>query len=259
MIRISVDRVYEAAVKQISGVSGPSGLSRLSGSSRLSRLSGADQIDRTDQTDKTDKTNQPNPLSGYTIFLDRDGTLNPDPGYIKSPDQFELFPGVAEALASLTRAGARLIVVTNQSGVARGLLSYDDLNAIHAKLTRLLENAGATLDAIYFCPHHPDDGCGCRKPNRGMIDQAVREWSVDIGRSYVIGDHVRDIELAKRVGTRSVLVTTGVVSSHEAERLKESEAAPDWVASSLAEAVDWLMADVERLSVPIRERQALHP
>lgn len=239
MTRIPIDRVYKAAEQHLAGVSG------------LSRS--ADQPDRTGQPDHT------NLLSGYTIFLDRDGTLNPDPGYINSPDQFELFPGVPEALARLKRAGARLIVVTNQSGVARGFLTRNDLDAVHRKLKRLLDVAGTSLDSIYFCPHHPDDGCGCRKPNRGMIDQAVEEWGVNLDRSYLIGDHIRDIELAKRIGARSVLVTTGVIPPEEAERLKASGPAPDWIASSLAEAVDWLLSDANRLSVQIRERQVAHP
>lgn len=238
MTRISVDKVYEACL---------SGLSRLS------------SPDRTDQIDRIDKTDQPDILSGYTVFLDRDGTLNPDPGYIKSPDQFELFPGVPEALASLKRAGARLIVVTNQSGIARGFLSREDLDAVHMKLKQLLDGAGAPLDAIYFCPHHPDDGCECRKPNRGMIDQAVQEWGVTLDRSYLIGDHARDIELAKRIGARSILVTTGVVSPRDADTLKVSGSAPDRIASSLAEAADWLLTDADRLSTQVRERRVASP
>lgn len=240
MTRIPVDRVYEAAVQQLNGLSGRRGPSGLSGE------------DRTGQRDQTDI------LSGYTIFLDRDGTLNPDPGYIKSPDQFELFPGVSEALARLKRAGARLIVVTNQSGIARGLLSRKDLDAVHMKLKRLLDGAGVTLDAIYFCPHHPDDGCECRKPNRGMIDQAVRECGVTLDHSYLIGDHSRDIKLAKRVGARSILVTTGVVSPQDAERLQASGEAPDWTASSLAEAADWLLFDANRASGQIGGRHVAH-
>jgi heptosyltransferase-2 len=249
MTRIPVDRVYDAAVQQLSG------LSRLAGRRGPSGLSG---VDRTGQTDRTDKRDQTDILSGYTIFLDRDGTLNPDPGYIKSPDQFELFPGVSEALARLKRAGARLIVVTNQSGIARGLLSRKDLDAVHMKLKCLLDGAGVTLDAIYFCPHHPDDGCECRKPNRGMIDQAVRECGVTLDHSYLIGDHSRDIELAQRVGVRSILVTTGVVSPQDAERLKASGPAPAWIASSLADAVDWLLSDASRASVQIHGRQVAH-
>ncbi len=219
MTRISADRVYDVALAQLEG-RGMSARER-EAEGRL-------------------------PLEGVTVFLDRDGTLNPDPGYIKSPDQFELFPGTAEALVRLKRAGAQLILVTNQSGIARGILSRHNLDAIHKKLACLLDQAGAAFDGIYFCPHHPDDGCGCRKPNRGMIDQAVQERGVDLQRSYVIGDHLRDIELAKRVGARSVLVTTGVTRLQELEGLRESQVIPDRVAVSLPEAVDWLLSDVSQ-------------
>ena len=246
MTRISVDRVYETAVRQLAG------LSRLSG---RRGLSGAD---RTGQTDRTDKRDQTDILSGYTIFLDRDGTLNSDPGYIKSPDLLELFPGVPEALAKLKRAGARLILVTNQSGIARGFLSHDDLAAVHTKLNHILDRAGASLEAIYFCPHHPDDGCACRKPNRGMIDQAVRERRVDLERAYLIGDHVRDIELAKRVGVRSILVTTGMIRPQEIDGLKASTAAPEWIASSLTDAVDWVLSDAGQLSAQRNDGRVMH-
>lgn len=181
------------------------------------------------------------PLQGVTVFLDRDGTLNPDPGYIGSPDQFELFPGVAAALARLTRAGARLVVVTNQSGVGRGLFSSVDLDAIHAKLRRLLHDAGASVDAIYVCPHHPDERCRCRKPETGMVDQAVRELRIDLSRSYLIGDHAKDMELAKRVGAKRVWVTT---SEHGAGAQPESGDNAVMLAPSLDKAVTWILADV---------------
>jgi len=195
------------------------------------------------------------PLQGVTIFLDRDGTLNPDPGYIGSPDQFELFPGVAAALARLTRAGARLVVVTNQSGVGRGLFSSEDLDAIHAKLRRLLQDAGASLDAIYVCPHHPDEHCGCRKPETGMIDRAVCELGIDLSRSYLIGDHAKDMELAKRVGAKRVWVTT---SEHGELARTESGEAAAVVAPSLDEAVTWILADagVQEQGTPVSEGTA---
>lgn len=230
MTRISTDRVYEVAVQQVSGLS----------------VKGEGQGEKNSSAPHALRLTPDRVLEGYTIFLDRDGTLNPDPGYIKSPDQFELFPGVAEALARLKLAGARLILITNQSGIARGLLSRHNLEAIHKKLRHLLGQAGATLDGIYFCPHHPDDGCGCRKPNRGMIDQAIQELGVDPERSYVIGDHLRDIELAKRVGARSVLVTTGVTRWQELEGLTDTHLIPDRVEASLTGAVDWLLSDVNR-------------
>ena len=225
MTRVPVERVYDTAMKQLDR-QGARGKGQGGGGEPLA--SGLSPRV---------------PLAGYTIFLDRDGTLNPDPGYIRSSDQFELFPGVAQALSRLKQAGARLIVVTNQSGVARGFFSAGDLDGIHAKLRYLLGEAGVSLDAIYVCPHHPDDGCGCRKPDRGLIDRAVDEQRIDLTRSYLIGDHARDIELAKRVGSRSILVTTGAVLPEQVEGLKASGPVPDGVASSLAEAVDWLLID----------------
>jgi heptosyltransferase-2 len=192
------------------------------------------------------------PLHGVTVFLDRDGTLNPDLGYIGSPDRFELFPGVALALARLTRAGARLVVVSNQSGVGRGLFSSADLEAIHAKLRRLLHAAGVSLDAIYACPHHPDERCGCRKPETGMIDQAVRELEIDLSRSYLIGDHAKDMELAKRVGAKRVWVTT---SEYGAGALSESGDDAAVIAASLDEAVTWILADAgaHEQGIPVGE------
>jgi heptosyltransferase-2 len=107
------------------------------------------------------------------VFLDRDGTLNIDTGYLKSPDDLTVLPGVGAALARLKQAGARLIVVTNQSGLGRGYFTSKDLEAIHHKLRLVLAEDGVTLDGVYFCPHHPDDRCNCRKPARGMIDRAL--------------------------------------------------------------------------------------
>jgi heptosyltransferase-2 len=238
MTRVSVERVYEA------------------GLSSLSRLSGLSRGNKTNRTDQTDI------LKGVTVFLDRDGTLNPDPGYIRSPDQFELFPGVSEALVRLKQAGAQLIVVTNQSGIARGFLSTDELDLVHGKLRRLLDTAGASLDAIYVCPHHPDEGCACRKPKTGMIDQAVRERQVDLSRSYLIGDHARDVQLAKRIGSKSLLVTTGVAGAQAGDALTTAGAEPDAVAKSLGDAVEWILADaanrIQPSAVSIQhEREAL--
>jgi heptosyltransferase-2 len=242
MTRISVEKVYDTAVQQIQA-------DRLAGNKLTSDKPMSRETDASAQKlSACPPANLSAVLSGYTIFLDRDGTLNPDPGYIRLPDQFELFPGVAQALAKLVRAGARLIVVTNQSGIARGLFSIGDLEAIHAKLRRLLDEAGVSLDAIYVCPHHPDDSCECRKPNRGLIDRAVIERQVDLARSYLIGDQARDMELARRVGARSILVTTGVVPLQEVEGLKASGLAPDRVASSFDDAVEWLLRDARNRS-----------
>lgn len=217
MTGVTVDQVCAAAGKQLGHGDQPSAISR-----------------------QQSEPHHQLPLQGVTVFLDRDGTLNPDPGYIGSPDQFELFPGVAAALARLTRAGARLVVVTNQSGVGRGLFSSVDLDAIHAKLRRLLHDAGASVDAIYVCPHHPDERCRCRKPETGMVDQAVRELGIDLSRSYLIGDHAKDMELAKRVGAKRVWVTT---SEHGAGAQPESGDNAVVLAPSLDKAVTWILAD----------------
>src|SRR5580765_6868713 len=233
MTRVTVDQVHEAATKQIAGLFG---LSRLSGSS------GSDEIN---QTNKINQTNQRNVLEGVTVFLDRDGTLNYDPGYLKVAAELKLLAGVGPALARLKGSGAKLIVVTNQSGVGRGMLTPKDLEAIHARLQGLLELEGAALDAIYFCPHHPDDGCRCRKPNVGMVERAVSELQLDLQRSYMIGDHARDIQFAHRVGAKAILLTPEPVDAQMLERFKVEQAMPDAMAKSMAEAVDWIFDDVK--------------
>ncbi|HEX9156017.1 MAG TPA: lipopolysaccharide heptosyltransferase II [Nitrospira sp.] len=224
MTRVSSDQVYEAAVKRLTGL-GVKGEGLGEAPPPASRLT-PDGV-----------------LDGFTIFLDRDGTLNYDPGYLKSAAELSLLPGVAKALARLKAAGAKLVVVTNQSGVSRGLLTLKDLETIHARLQGLLEQEGAVLDAIYFCPHHPDDGCLCRKPGRAMIDRAVAELQLDLRRSYFVGDHLRDMQLARIVGAKPILVTTGAVDTQALDRLGEEQGLPDKVAGSMDEAAEWILTD----------------
>ena len=243
MTRVTVDQVYEAATKQLSGLSGSSGVSGSSGSTQIN------------QTNKINQTNQMNALDGVTVFLDRDGTLNYDPGYLKVAADLKLLAGVGPALARLRGAGAKLIVVTNQSGVGRGIVTLKDLEAIHARLEGLLEQEDAALDAIYFCPHHPDDGCRCRKPNIGMVERAVSELQLDLRRSYLIGDHARDIQLANRVGAKAILMTTALVDAQALDMLKAEQAMPDAVAKSMAEAVDWILADAAKSAKGRDERE----
>lgn len=245
MTRVTVDQVYEAATKQLIGLSGSS---RLSGSSGLSGFSGSNEINETNQKNQT---NQKNVLEGVTVFLDRDGTLNYDPGYLKIAADLKLLAGVGTALARLKKAGAKLVVVTNQSGVGRGLMTLKDLEAVHARLQGLLEQEDAALDAIYFCPHHPDDGCHCRKPNAGMVERAVSELQLDLQRSYLIGDHARDIQLAHRVGAKAILLTPAPMDAQTLDRLKVEEAMPDALAKSMGEAVDWILADAARTRPPL--------
>lgn len=191
----------------------------------------------------------PSPISlaGVTVFLDRDGTLNIDTGYLKSPDDLTVLPGVGAALARLKQAGARLIVVTNQSGLGRGYFTSKDLEAIHHKLRLVLAEDGVTLDGVYFCPHHPDDRCNCRKPARGMIDRASAELQVDLTRAYVVGDSARDVELARQVGAQGILVMTGPSGAEALADLTARDLSPDHVAEDLSRAVDWIVAHATRL------------
>jgi heptosyltransferase-2 len=231
MTRVTVDQVYEAATKQVADLSGVSGEASLSGPNEI------------DHTPEISKPSHRNLLDGVTVFLDRDGTLNYDPGYLKIAADLKLLAGVGPALARLKKVGAKLVVVTNQSGVGRGILTLKDLEAIHARLQGLLEQEDVALDAIYFCPHHPDDGCRCRKPNVGMVERAVSELQLDFRRFYLIGDHVRDIQLAHRVGAKSILLTPAPIDAQSLDRLKVEQAMPDVVAKSMAEAVDWILND----------------
>ncbi|MBI3620916.1 MAG: lipopolysaccharide heptosyltransferase II [Nitrospirae bacterium] len=174
------------------------------------------------------------------VFLDRDGTLNRDVGYLSNPEQLELFPGVGAALRALKEAGAQTIIVTNQSGIARGVLTEATLRLIHERLSALLRAEGASVDAVFYCPHHPDDGCRCRKPETELIDRAKRQLGLALDHAYVVGDKLADARLAHRIGAKSVLVRTG----HGEQVLKEwpdGERPPDHVANDLPAAAQWII------------------
>jgi heptosyltransferase II len=190
------------------------------------------------------------PLAGVTVFLDRDGTVNRDTGYITSPQELELLPGVVEGVARLNRAGAKVVLVTNQSAIARGFITVDQLQTIHAVLLSRLEAGGARLDAVYYCPHHPNDGCRCRKPQPAMIHRAAADLALDLSRAYVIGDQPRDIELARQVGARAVLVLSGQTIRAAVHDMEPSGIAPDFVAEALGDAVEWIFRDANTSRQP---------
>jgi len=183
-------------------------------------------------------------------FLDRDGTIIEELGYLGDPDQIRLISGAIEALQALQRAGYRLVLITNQAGVARGLITEADVHRVNDRLRTLLAESGVRLDGLYYCPHHPEHGppeyrrdCGCRKPKPGMVEQAVRELGLDPARSVVIGDHSSDAALARSFrGMQGVLLLTG----HGAEQWQKIQAgalpAPDQTAADLAAAVQWVLA-----------------
>lgn len=145
-----------------------------------------------------------------TVFLDRDGTLNREKHHLSNPDDLELLPGVAEGLRALQSHGFRLVVITNQSPIGRGMFDESRLIEIHQRLAAMLSQGGeVTIDGWYWCPHLPDAGCQCRKPEIGMLIQAQKELGVNLQRSWMVGDKLIDTQAGKRAGARTVLVATG--------------------------------------------------
>lgn len=148
--------------------------------------------------------------SWQLIILDRDGVINEDSDdYVKSADEWRAIPASLEAIAAINKLTIPVVVCTNQSGLARGLFSQQDLDAMHEKLTRELKAVGGHIDKIYACTHHPDDNCECRKPKPGMYLQAAKDFNADPNHILVIGDSARDIEAAEAAGFHSILVKTG--------------------------------------------------
>jgi D-glycero-D-manno-heptose 1,7-bisphosphate phosphatase len=184
------------------------------------------------------------PRESAAVFLDRDGTLIRDIGYLTRVDQIEILPRVPQALRLLRENGLKIVVVTNQSAVARGMLSERDLAHVHQVLIERLEEEGGRIDALYYCPHHPTEGldgyrivCDCRKPKPGMIRRAVEELQLDVSSSFVVGDQNIDMELAVQAGARGVRLNRGL-------RLEPTSPAVSYVAGNLWQAAEWV---VERL------------
>jgi len=173
------------------------------------------------------------------VFLDRDGVLNRDgPGFVTSPEELELLPGVAEAVRMLQGAGFLTVVVTNQSAVGRGLMTLQDLQEVHDKLESELARDGATLDAIYFCPHTPTEGCTCRKPRPGMLLQARDDFGIALEESFFVGDKPTDIECGASQGCRTVLVLSGLSPEYDPAQFP---IAPNHVCADLKEAAEWIV------------------
>jgi D-glycero-D-manno-heptose 1,7-bisphosphate phosphatase len=183
------------------------------------------------------------------VFLDRDGTINEEMGYINHIDRFVLIRGAAASIRSINESGLKAVVVTNQSGVARGYFAKELIDQVHQKMRDLLKEEGAFLDGIYTCTHAPPSkgdsgGCGCRKPKIGLMKQAALELHLDLEKSYVIGDRFKEVEMARNAGAKAILVLTGY-GKGELEFLgPSSRVQADFVAKDLAEAVRWILSDL---------------
>ena len=179
-----------------------------------------------------------------TVFLDRDGTINKEVKYLNHPDQIKLIPGSAEGIKLLNENGFTVVVITNQSGVARGIIEEEKLPLIKDRLYSLLEERGAKIDGYYYCPHYPDGKiekyalkCDCRKPESGMLREAAEDLDIELKGSYVVGDKACDLKLGKNVGAVSIMVKTGYGES-EAENCEPS---PDHTAKNLFDAAQWII------------------
>ncbi|MDZ7361902.1 MAG: D-glycero-beta-D-manno-heptose 1,7-bisphosphate 7-phosphatase [candidate division KSB1 bacterium] len=181
------------------------------------------------------------------VFLDRDGTINEEINYLSRPEQLRLLDGAAEAIRLLNQAGFKVVIVTNQAGVARGYFSEETVQEIHRALENLLGENGAHVDAVYYCPHHPDAGhgvyktdCQCRKPRPGMLEKAAAELGLDLRQAFVIGDKISDLQAGRAVGCQNILVRTGYGLESE-KQFSACDWQPDWIADNLLEAARWIL------------------
>jgi D-glycero-D-manno-heptose 1,7-bisphosphate phosphatase len=176
------------------------------------------------------------------IFLDRDGVINRDSAtYVKSWDEFEFLPGSLAALKKLTAAGYRIIIITNQSIIGRKWVLPETLEDIFTRMRAEIEAAGGRIHDVFFCPHTPEDGCDCRKPETGLIEKAARTYHIDLAATTMVGDSAKDILCARKAGCKqAVLVKTGNYAAAQ-ERLKKENITPDAVTEDLLEAVDWVL------------------
>lgn len=180
------------------------------------------------------------------IFIDRDGTLNEPVGFVNHVDAFKLFPWATEAVRLINRSGYLAVLVTNQSGVARGLFAEELVHDVHVRLTETLEEAGAHLDGIYYCPHGTSEDCECRKPRPGMLLRAEEELDVDLSRSFVIGDTYSDLEMAWNAGARGCLVLTGYGRGYYEHHRRGWARQPDRVSQNVLTAVADIVWEVSK-------------
>lgn len=174
-----------------------------------------------------------------TVFIDRDGVINRDrDDYVKCVSEFEFLPGVKDALRRLAETGHRVVVISNQQAIGKGLMSRESLDEIDRKLREEVSETGGRIDAIYYCPHLEEENCGCRKPATGLLDRASRDFDVRLSEAFLVGDTGRDIEAGKKAGCWTFLVLSGKLTAADIDGLPVK---PDYVASDLSAAVDKIL------------------
>lgn len=187
------------------------------------------------------------------VFLDRDGTINEEVGYLDSIDKLKLFANAAEAIRLINESGMKAVVITNQSGVAKGYFTEEFVRTVHERIQEMLRERGAYIDAFYYCPHHQTEGigvylqsCACRKPEAGMLIEASKELDIDVRRSYTVGDMLKDIQVARTVGAKGILVKTGYgINTIEKDLTSDSSeiCQPSYIAEDILDAVKWIIVD----------------
>jgi D-glycero-D-manno-heptose 1,7-bisphosphate phosphatase len=187
------------------------------------------------------------------VFLDRDGTINEEVGYMDSLEKLKIIPASYEAVKLINLSGMKAVVISNQAGVARGFFTEDFVHVVNNHLLADLQKNGASIDKFYYCPHHPEDGkgkylqsCNCRKPSPGMLLQAAQELNIDLANSYFVGDRFIDMETAKKVGAKGILVKTGYGEDlllDDGPDAATPENKPDFIAADILEAVQWILKD----------------
>ena len=181
-------------------------------------------------------------MNNKLVILDRDGTINQDSDdYIKSPEEWIPLPGALEAIARLNHAGWQVVVASNQSGLGRGLFDMATLNAMHAKMNKLLSTVGGRIDAVFFCPHGPEDKCPCRKPLPGLFEQIGERLGMDLKGTHVVGDSLRDLQAGVAVGCTPHLVHTGKGAAFQGQPLPTTFPSHTLTYADLAGFVDWLL------------------
>ena len=176
------------------------------------------------------------------IFMDRDGTVSEESGYMYHAGLFRLFPWTGEAIRRINQSGMKAILTTNQSGIGRGYFAEETVHQVHQLLRTELQQWEARLDAIYYCPHTPEDGCECRKPKPGMLLRAARELDIDLSRSYMVGDRYLDVRCAHTAGVHAILVRSGDGKDEVAKYAATANPQPHYVAENLLDAVDAILS-----------------